>query len=140
MPDTLSLTVRNDRSEIPRLARIVAEFCDRHGLTALEGDLNLTLEEVVTNVMRHGYLDQNPHDIAVTLRLDPGQLTVRVEDDGRPFNPLEVPPPNLTAPLEERQAGGLGIFLVRELMDALEYHRQGDKNVLVMRKQTGERP
>lgn len=138
MPDSLSVIVKNDPAELPRLAEIVSDFCGRNRLAApFEQDLNLALEEAVINVMMHGYADRAEHDIAVILRLDPAGITVCVEDDGLPFNPLEAPPPNVNAPIGERRAGGLGIHMVRRLMDQLEYQRLGNKNILVMRKQCG---
>jgi serine/threonine-protein kinase RsbW len=67
-----------------------------------------------------------------------GELKAEVEDDGQPFNPLEAPEVDTTKPLEERTIGGLGIHLVRKLMDGLDYQRQGDRNLLTMKKKTEE--
>ena len=135
--ESLSLSVKNDRAEIPRLAQVVSEFCERNGLSSsVELDLNLVLEEVVINVMAHGFEDQEPHEIGVSLSLEGGELTVTVEDDGIAFNPLEAPEAAIDQPIEERRPGGLGIFLVKSLMDELEYRRVGNKNMLVMKKST----
>jgi serine/threonine-protein kinase RsbW len=60
-------------------------------------------------------------------------MKVEVEDDGRPFNPLEAPPPDIGKPLAEREVGGLGIHLVRKMMDELEYRRENDKNLLILK-------
>ena len=135
MAETLSLVVKNDLAEIPRLAEIISKFCSRHGLSPdVEFDLNLSLDEVVVNVIRHGYRDHGPHEIGVSFTLEGGLLTVSDEDDGTPFNPLEAPPPNLNVPIEERQPGGLGIHLVKNLMDELQYQRRCGRNVLTMKK------
>ena len=135
MQESLSIILKNDRAEIPRLAQIVADFCKRNGLDpAIEADLNLALEEIVINVIKHGYADQEEHDIAVTFWLEPDVLTVCVEDDGVPFNPLDAPPAEVSSPLERRRAGGLGVYLVRNLMDEFEYQRTGTMNVFVMKK------
>ena len=135
MQESLSITLKNDRIEIPRLAQIVMDFCKRNGLdSAIEADLNLALEEIVINVIKHGYADREEHEITVTFQLEPDALTVRVEDDGVPFNPLDAPPANVSSPLERRRAGGLGVYLVRNLMDEFEYQRTGTKNVFVMKK------
>jgi len=64
---------------------------------------------------------------------------VEVEDDGRQFNPLELPEPDLEKKLEERPIGGLGIHLVRNLMDELEYRRTHNKNILIMKKKINQR-
>jgi anti-sigma regulatory factor (Ser/Thr protein kinase) len=67
--------------------------------------------------------------------VQPGEVKAEVEDDGRPFNPLEAAEVDTAKPLEERTIGGLGIHLVRKLMDGLEYQRQEEKNLLIIRKQ-----
>ena len=63
-----------------------------------------------------------------------GEVIAEVEDDGRPFNPLEAPPPDLVSPVEIRPAGGLGVHIVRSVMETIEYRREGHKNYLVLRK------
>ena len=73
------------------------------------------LDEIVLNVIRHGHDDQGEHEIHVRLRAGPDAVTIMVEDDGKPFNPLDAPPPNLDLPIEQRPIGGLGIFLVKSL-------------------------
>jgi serine/threonine-protein kinase RsbW len=64
------------------------------------------------------------------------EIRVEVEDDATPFNPLEVPAPDLDRPLDERLVGGLGIHLVRQVMDGLDYQRLDGKNLVVMKKKT----
>jgi serine/threonine-protein kinase RsbW len=70
----------------------------------------------------------------VRLDVEPAEVRVEVEDDGRPFNPLEAPDADTTSPLEERPIGALGIHLVRKLTDGLDYKRQADKNLLTLKK------
>ena len=69
-----------------------------------------------------------------------GEIVLEVRDDGKPFNPLDAPPPDLNKPPEERKEGGFGIFLARKFMDSVEYARDGGENVLTMRKLIGEQP
>jgi anti-sigma regulatory factor (Ser/Thr protein kinase) len=131
----LSLIVGNERREIARLMERVEHEC--HGWGLVEDDivnLNLILDEFVSNVIRHGYDDDLEHQVAVVVSLEGELATVRIEDDGKPFNPLEAPPPNLDLPIEERPIGGLGIFIARALADSVEYRRERDRNVLVMTK------
>ena len=131
----LSEVFLNKRHEIQRLAIVAERFCADHHLSNTEMlAASLALDEVVTNIILHGYDDAADHEIRVTMTLENGVLTMEVEDDGRPFDPLQAPPPNLDLPIEERPVGGLGIHLVRTLMDAVEYQRRGDHNVLTMRK------
>jgi serine/threonine-protein kinase RsbW len=96
---------------------------------------NLALDEVVTNVIMHGYRDAGRHEILVRLELGIETLTVQVEDDGRPFNPMDVPPPDLELGIEDRPIGGLGIHFVRSVMTSVDYRRAGGHNVLTMLKQ-----
>jgi anti-sigma regulatory factor (Ser/Thr protein kinase) len=132
---TLSVTLVTRRDEISRLGRLVDEFAAAHGVT--EDDVaavHLALDEIVVNVIRYGHDDGGEHPILVVLTLDRPALTIRVEDDGRPFNPLEAPAPDLTLSLEERPIGGLGIHMVKMSMDEVAYRRDGDRNVLTMTK------
>jgi serine/threonine-protein kinase RsbW len=97
--------------------------------------LNLVLEEWLTNVISYGFDAGGDHRIVLDLALDEsGELSARVEDDGRPFDPLSLPTPDVTVGLDERKVGGLGVLLIRRLMDDVTYSRSGDRNVLVMRK------
>lgn len=138
MPDVLAVTVVNQRSEIERLSRFVEAFGETNHLAPdLTFAMNLALDEVLTNIILHGYDDQREHSISVHLSLDADSLSARIEDDGRPFNPLDVPPVDLDAVIEDRPIGGLGLHIVRSTMDVLEYQRGGDRNILTMQKHTG---
>jgi len=130
-----SIVLLNQRKEIERLSQFVERFGNDHHLSTDEIlDINLVLDEVVINVIAHGYEDDHEHRIDVRLALDDGLLTIRVEDDGRPFNLLEQPAPDLDAPIEERRIGGLGIHIVRSLTDTIEHRRIDDRNVVTLKK------
>ena len=96
--------------------------------------MQLALEEHLTNILSHGYNDKLEHQIRVWVQLNTPELRVEVEDDGRPFNPLEQPSPDLSQPIEERPVGGLGIYMMRKSLDGMEYRRQAGKNILAMSK------
>lgn len=135
MTDHLTVTLLNRRSELERLSELVDTFGARHDLPPkVLFALNLALEEILINVISHGYRDTTDHQIIVRLALDDGEVRAEVEDDAQPFNPLEAPAPDVSRSLEDRPIGGLGIHLTRKMMDELDYRRQGDKNLLVMRK------
>jgi anti-sigma regulatory factor (Ser/Thr protein kinase) len=139
MSDESRVVLRNDLSEIERLSEFVTEFGVEHHLPPkVTFALNLSLEEIVTNVISYGYDDGCEHQILVRLSVEEGEATAQVEDDGRAFNPLEAPTPDIDKPLEERSIGGLGIHLVRSLMEKLEYDRRDERNILVMRKRIEE--
>jgi serine/threonine-protein kinase RsbW len=132
-----SITVRlpADLREVDRLNRVIRQFGDLHEVPSrVLYAVNLALDEIVTNVVRHGFEDARDKEIIARVTAVPGEVTTEVSDSGRAFNPLDVPAPNLDAPLSERTLGGLGIHLVRSLMDSIEYRRDGEKNVLTLRK------
>ena len=135
----VEIILRNDLSELDRVRGRLGEFGTQRRLSPqLLRDLDLALEEILANIISHGYADNREHEIRVRLDVERGEVRVDVEDDGQPFNPLDAPEPDTARPVEERPVGGLGIHLVRSLMDGLEYRRQGDRNRLTMRKTTGE--
>ena len=135
MESRLSLVLRNDLSELERLAQAVSAWCQKSYVIAdVEYQLNLALDEIVSNVIRHGWKDHGEHQLHVRVSCAENELTMEVEDDAAPFNPLEVPAPDISRPLEDRPIGGLGIHLVRQIMDGLEYRRHDGKNLLVMKK------
>lgn len=130
-----SVSLKNDLNEIERLAAEIDFFCIKFNLSKkITHDAHLVLEEVVTNSISYGFEDKALHLIDVTLELDDSELKIVVRDDGRSFNPLEAPPPDLDKPLEEREIGGLGIYLIKKFMDEVSYQREGSSNILTMKK------
>jgi phosphoserine phosphatase RsbU/P len=139
MGKELQINLSNKLSELGRVNQSLTEFGQRHGLAPkVVHDLNLALEEILTNTISYGYPDKREHEIKVRLSAQPGEVRAEVEDDGQPFDPLAAPEPDTAKSLEERTIGGLGIHLVRKLMDNLEYKRQGERNLLIMKKKTQE--
>ena len=132
-----SITIRLpvDLKEIERLNRIVRQFGELHEVPSRTlYAVNLALDEVVTNVVCYGFDNFTNEELEARLSTHGGELETVVVDGGRAFNPLDAPAPDLSAPLNERALGGLGIHLVRSLMDRVEYRREAEKNVLTMRK------
>lgn len=135
MESRLSLVLRNHLSELKRMSESVSAWCRGNNISsAVEFHVNLALDEIISNVIRYGWKDSGEHQFIVRLSLLNNVVTVEIEDDAQPFNPLEVPAPDLDRPLDERPVGGLGIHLVRQVMDGLEYQWQDGKNLLVMKK------
>lgn len=129
----LSLTLRNDISEISRLVDRLEAFGAEAGLHAdVAYRMTLALDEVVSNVIRHGFSDGAPHEIAVAIAIADGTVSATVTDDGDPYDPREAPPPDFDSPLDQRRIGGLGMHLVREMMDRIDYHRNDGHNVLTV--------
>lgn len=137
----LSVLLVNQRHELKRLAELVDRFGAEHHLS--DDDtiaMNLVLDELVMNVIDHAYEDQRAHEIRVNLRIDGCVCRIDVEDDGTPFNPLDMPPPNLDLPLEERPIGGLGLFLVRSMVSTIAYRREGHINRITVEREIHRRP
>jgi sigma-B regulation protein RsbU (phosphoserine phosphatase) len=134
-----AIKIKNRIDSISALAGEIASFGERRRLPDdVLHDVRLALEEVVVNVIHYAYEDEREHEITVRMSVKEREVVLEVRDDGKPFNPLDVPPPDLDKPPEERGAGGLGIFLARKFMDSVEYRRVGGENVLVMKKKIGE--
>lgn len=131
----ISVTLKNDVAEIERLSQNVEAFGRSHGLPEeFLYAVNLALDEIVTNVISHGYAGETGREIIVELGIEGGELIAQVSDEARPFNPLEAPAAHVDGALEERPVGGLGIHLARTLMDSMAYRREGHKNVLILKK------
>jgi anti-sigma regulatory factor (Ser/Thr protein kinase) len=90
--------------------------------------LMMAVDEACTNIIKYGGSDE----IDVKCDVEDDLVVVQITDDGVAFNPLEAPKPDLNAPLEEREVGGLGIYIIRALMNDVKYEREGGKNVLTM--------
>jgi len=132
----LELVLHNRPSELARLQDQLEALAGQLGLPLKTlHEVQLAVEEHLTNILKHGFDDQGDHQIRVRVLPAPTELRLEVEDDGRPFDPLKHPPPDLSQPLEARSVGGLGIHMMRQTMDRLEYRRVEGKNVLVMTKQ-----
>jgi len=131
----LELVLKNQPEELPRLRRALEDFAREHALPerAVQA-ADLALEEHLTNVLAYAYADQAAHDILIRLAIEGRSLQIEVADDGRPFNPLSRPAPDTSLPLDHRPPGGLGIHLIRQFMDELDYRREADRNILRMRK------
>jgi len=135
----LSVSLKNDLAELQRLNDMVTEFSEQQGLPPeLVYRVNLVLEEIVTNVISHAYDDNLEHQITVRLSWENPWIDLKIEDDGRFFNPLEAPSPDTAEPLVERHIGGLGIHLVRQMMDDLAYRRENGRNFLRLKSKVRE--
>jgi anti-sigma regulatory factor (Ser/Thr protein kinase) len=134
MTTSLVLTLKNRTSEVARLVEAVEAFGADAGLSSdLTYRLTLALDEIASNVIRHGYSDKNDHLFEIRLSVaDGGKVTAVIEDDGHPYDPRESPAPDLSLPIETRGPGGLGMFLVRQIMDSIDYERRDGHNVLTV--------
>jgi anti-sigma regulatory factor (Ser/Thr protein kinase) len=133
--EALDLHLTNDLAALAGLADAVERFGAAHRLPAdILNALQVTVDEIVTNAITHGYAPGARGEIAVRLQRRPDGIEIEIEDDGMPFDPLQAPPPNLGLPLAERPIGGLGIHFVRNLMDKMSYARHDGRNLLKLVK------
>jgi serine/threonine-protein kinase RsbW len=129
------MRIANDMSEIARVAALVESFAARHNFpNSVVVALNVSLDEILNNIISYAYEDVGRHDIVISLKLRHGTIEVVVEDDGKPFDPLAVSTPR---PQSAAAIGGVGLHFVRSLMDQLEYvHRDGINRLRLVKKLT----
>jgi len=130
--------IRNNSRDLPGALDGIEAFCRRRGLgneSALE--VRLVAEEVLTNFVKYAHDVSQENEIALRLSASSGSLRLEFRDEGTPFNPLDAPLTDLNGPPDERGIGGLGVLLVKSLVDDATYTREGSVNVLVLIKHVG---
>lgn len=139
MPQSAILTepainLDGNLKELDRLAAWLSRYCSEAGLgDDIQFRLNLALEELFTNAVRHGGCAGMPDAAAIHLCREAGEVLVEYIDRGRPFDPADAPKPDLDSPLAERVPGGLGLHFVRQLAADFEYHRVDERNRITLR-------
>jgi len=131
------LTMTNDLSDLEMLHSFLEGIRERLSVSKkCLFETNLALEEVFSNVLSYGFNNHTDHFIKITITAAQSVLNIRVEDDGKPFNPLEAMEPSLQYDIENCPLGGLGIHLIKNLMDDIHYKRYRNRNVLTMKKES----
>lgn len=135
MAGEFTIAIENRRSEVPRLIDGVLGYYRAQGCPkTVLGELDLLLEEWLTNVISYGFPSSASGQILAKASLKDDMMEVRVSDSGTPFDPRLVPAPDLSLPLEERPIGGLGVHMIKKLADGLEYERRDGSNHVTFRK------
>ena len=136
-----SLTLPNDLHAIPELTAFIDAACE---VTSFDDDMvlkmNLAIEEAVVNVMSYAYPEGTTGSVNVEVQANDARLKFVISDSGKHFDPTSVAEADTTLSAEDRSIGGLGIFLVRQLMDSVNYERIGGFNVLTLRKKLSSAP
>lgn len=133
--ETMTIRLANRLSELERMHLSFEELQrDRALPERLVSDLAFACEEVVTNIISYGYGDEQEHTISIVIETRPGEIRMTIEDDGFAFNPLQQGDPDISLSLDERDIGGLGLFLVKRLMDEAIYVREEPFNRLILTK------
>jgi anti-sigma regulatory factor (Ser/Thr protein kinase) len=129
------ISLRNDIQQIPLLSAFVDEISGKAGLDAeLTARINLVLEEAVSNVIKHGYEPDAEGSVDIEAKVGKDSLEFTLTDTGVPFDPTEAPMPDTNLGVEERPIGGLGVYLIRTIMDSVSYRREGGRNILTLTK------
>ena len=137
MQPGFTLRLTNRLLELDCVADAVDAFGEAHALAPkLRFQIRLVLDELLTNIIAYGYpaTEEGGHDITVDMQQEGTVLRFSIADDACPFDPLAAKAPDLDSAIEDRRVGGLGIHLVRTIMDRVAYERIGDGNHLILEK------
>ena len=130
-----SIILANDLSEISRLYEFIEGLGEDFSLSPdIVFNLNLVLEEAVVNVINYAYPKEEHESIYLSARMHEGSIILVLTDTGKEFDPTAAPEADVTLSADERQIGGLGIFLIRQIMNKVEYQRINGQNVLRLEK------
>lgn len=130
-----SIILANDISEISRLNEFIEEIGNEFSLAPdVIFNLTLVLEEAVVNVINYAYPKEEHEYIYLSARMHDGSIVLVLTDTGKEFDPTAAPEADVTLSAEDRQIGGLGIFLIRQIMNEVKYERIEGKNVLTLEK------
>jgi serine/threonine-protein kinase RsbW len=131
----LAFKLRNDLNDLVGVAVATTEFLESNGASPeVIFAANLAIEEMVSNTIKYGYNDGLEHQIEIQLLLGANALEIEICDDGRPFDPCAYPAPPPSAVSDRREAGGLGIHFVRNILDSFNYVRCEGENVVRLTK------
>lgn len=129
------IEIKNTIEEVQIAMGAFEEFAAMHRISMVNSmKINIVLDEILSNIVKYGFPDDAVHNIGVTVEMHGRKLVIIFSDDGIPFNPFQKTPPDLSIPLERREVGGIGIHLVRKLMDEFSYKRNINRNVVTMVK------
>jgi serine/threonine-protein kinase RsbW len=134
MDQSFEMTIGSDIGEIPAVSVRFEGAMKEHGFGPEEIlDTQLAVEEVITNIILHGY-EETGGEILISCTITPRRIGIRVTDSAPPFDPLSIPEPDLDGNTEDRKIGGLGVYLLRQVMDEISYRYENGKNILTMVK------
>ena len=129
-----TLVTQSDVKNLEKVLEFIDEFVIKQGLPEkAKNQINLASEEIFTNVCRYAY-DGKAGEVKISVYEKDALIYVAFADDGKEYNPLENKDPDVTLSAEERDVGGLGIYLVKKLTDGITYERKDGKNILILEK------
>lgn len=136
MAKVLTRTIKSQTEHLLEIREFVSAAAHQFGFSDEEASkIVLAVDEACTNIIKHAYQNDPNKDIHVSIRTSKGVFEVLIEDQGKSFNPLAIKPPDLQQHLQQYRRGGLGVYLMKTLMDEVEYNLiPGKKNVVRMTK------
>jgi len=133
--DYKQLVIQNDIAELNRVVAFLEGLEEEWELPlAIITPINLVLEEALSNVIFYAYEKGSSHEIKIDFAHSANQLDITITDTGKPFDPTQKEDPDIELSVEDRPIGGLGIFLIRKIMNEVSYERVGQENILRMTK------
>jgi anti-anti-sigma factor len=137
MRPSFRMTIGADPGQVAGVGAAFAEFADAHAVpAAIRRSMSVALDELLNNTIAYGFAGREGGggEVRIEVELRADRLCATLTDDGRPFNPFGMAAPDTALPVHERRIGGLGIHLVRRMMDEVGYHRRADRNVVILAK------
>ncbi len=130
-----SLSVEASTSQLAKVRDFVAEHAERLGLSEKEiGNIRLAVDEAYTNIIKHAYKNIPAKPVEIELGSDNSQLWISIKDEGESFDPGAYNEPDIRERIKNKQRGGMGVYLIRKLMDNVQYNRSGHMNEIRMIK------
>lgn len=142
MNHRFSLNIAAERDNLAEIRRFVEESTATLGLEpAAIPDVGLAVDEAVTNIIVHGYQNRQGN-LEIEIGREGNSLVIRLRDEATPFDLDSISPPDLTAPLEERSSGGMGVYLIRQIMDEAIYRviPGGGNELTLVKRGLGHKP
>ena len=129
------VTISNELASLPKLQHAFEQFGQQHGIPVGSiNQLQVVLDELASNVIKYAWSDGGVHELSVSFGISAGAITLEFTDDGAAFNPLDAPPPPPLQPGERPLPGGVGLHMVRQLVDGMAYARIGATNRITITK------
>ena len=127
--------IENRIEEIPVLAEKIELLAEKQNFPGkVTMNINLALEEALSNIIYYAFSDNKKHLINILLSVENKKLTIKITDDGIPFDPTLQKEPDISLAIEDRPVGGLGILLISKIMDTVKYSREKNLNILTLTK------
>ncbi len=133
--ETKVVSLTNRLNDLDKIAGALEDIAELWSLPVdLTMTLNLVIEEAFTNVVNYAFQDESVHDIELVIQKIDNRLVISLKDDGVAYDPTLNSDPDISMSARDREIGGLGIFLIKKMMDKVSYERRGEANILTMEK------